>query len=33
MVFERDEEVAWECMNCGHVHYGKKAPQLCPVCK
>ncbi len=33
MVFERDEEVAWECMNCGHVHYGKKAPGLCPVCK
>lgn len=33
MVFEREEEVAWECMNCGHVHYGKKAPKECPVCK
>lgn len=32
MVFER-EEVAWECMNCGHIHYGKKAPKECPVCK
>ncbi|QNM15343.1 rubrerythrin [Fusobacterium hominis] len=33
MVFQRDEEVTWECMNCGHVHHGKKAPKICPVCK
>ncbi|STO31735.1 NADH peroxidase [Fusobacterium necrogenes] len=33
MVFEREESVAWECMNCGHVHYAKKAPKECPVCK
>ena len=33
MVFEREEAVAWECMNCGHIHYGKKAPKECPVCK
>lgn len=33
MVFEREEVVAWECMNCGHIHYGKKAPKECPVCK
>lgn len=33
MVFARETEEAWECMNCGHVHYGKKAPGLCPVCK
>lgn len=32
MVFEREEEVAWECMNCGHIHHGKKAPGVCPVC-
>ena len=32
MVFEREEEVAWECMNCGHIHFGKKAPEVCPVC-
>lgn len=32
MVFAREEEVAWECMNCGHIHYGKKAPEVCPVC-
>ncbi len=24
--------VAWKCRNCGHVHFGTKAPELCPVC-
>lgn len=28
-----DEEEAWICEVCGHVHYGKKAPKICPVCK
>ena len=32
LVFEKDEEEAWYCANCGHVHYGKKAPGMCPVC-
>ena len=32
-VFERETEIAWECSNCGHIHYGAKAPELCPVCK
>ena len=32
-VFEKDEEIAWVCSNCGHMHKGKKAPELCPVCK
>ena len=32
MVFQREEVVAWECLNCGHIHYGKKAPEVCPVC-
>ncbi|MDR3085253.1 MAG: rubrerythrin family protein, partial [Christensenellaceae bacterium] len=31
-VFERGEEQIWICANCGHIHYGKKAPELCPVC-
>ena len=29
-VFEREEEVAWVCQECGHIHYGKKAPKMCP---
>lgn len=32
-VFEKDEETVWECRNCGHLHTGKNAPQVCPVCK
>ena len=31
-VFEREEEVAWVCQECGHIHFGKKAPKVCPVC-
>ncbi len=27
-----NEEVLWICDVCGHVHYGKKAPNLCPIC-
>ena len=33
LVFSRDEEKIWICNNCGHVVVGKKAPDLCPVCK
>ena len=32
IVFEKDEEVVWECANCGHIHIGKNAPDVCPVC-
>lgn len=31
-VFEKEEEEAWECSNCGHIHYGKSALEVCPVC-
>ncbi|MBR5236503.1 MAG: rubrerythrin family protein [Clostridia bacterium] len=31
-VFEKSEEVIWECRNCGHLVMGKKAPEVCPVC-
>ena len=31
-VFEKAEEVMWECRNCGHLVIGKKAPVVCPVC-
>ena len=31
-VFEKAEEIMWECRNCGHLVMGKKAPQACPVC-
>ncbi len=32
-VFAKSEETMWECRNCGHLVIGKKAPELCPVCK
>ena len=31
--FVRDTEIKWVCQNCGHVHTGKFAPEVCPVCK
>jgi rubrerythrin len=33
LVFSKDGDVMWECSNCGHIVIGKKAPELCPVCK
>ena len=32
LVFSRDEDMIWQCSNCGHIHIGKKAPEVCPVC-
>ena len=32
LVFSRDGDMMWVCSNCGHVHFGKEAPELCPVC-
>jgi rubrerythrin len=32
-VFEKSEQVMWECRICGHLVVGKKAPKVCPVCK
>jgi len=32
-VFIKGEKVMWQCANCGHIHFGEKAPELCPVCK
>lgn len=31
-VFDRPETQVWVCRNCGHVHIGSSAPELCPVC-
>lgn len=32
-VFEKEQEVLWQCSNCGHQVIAKKAPEVCPVCK
>ncbi len=32
VVFTRDGDKMWHCSNCGHIHVGKSAPEVCPVC-
>ena len=32
-VFISEQPKMWICRNCGHIHYGEKAPNLCPVCE
>ena len=32
-VFSREEEIEWQCRNCGFVFKGKKAPDKCPACQ
>jgi rubrerythrin len=31
-VFVKGQKVMWICRNCGHVHFGEKAPEICPTC-
>jgi len=31
-VFKAEEKIGWICLNCGHIHYGVNAPEMCPVC-
>lgn len=31
-VFKKDNVVYWKCRNCGHIHVGDTAPEVCPVC-
>ncbi len=32
LVFSNDGEAIWICRNCGHIHIGKEAPKVCPIC-
>ena len=32
LVFSKDGDCVWQCINCGHIVIGKKAPEVCPVC-
>jgi rubrerythrin len=31
-VFKRSKKVVWRCRNCGYLHEGTEAPQVCPAC-
>lgn len=31
-VFKKPQKTTWRCRNCGYVHEGDEAPELCPAC-
>ncbi|MDC0358905.1 rubrerythrin family protein [Oligoflexia bacterium] len=31
-VFAKDEPATWRCLNCGYLHDGTEAPDVCPAC-
>lgn len=31
-VFKKGEKVTWRCRNCGYLHEGEEAPEMCPAC-
>jgi len=31
-VFRKDGKVFWKCRNCGYIHEGESAPEVCPSC-
>ena len=31
-VFKKESSVVWRCINCGYLHEGPEAPDLCPAC-
>ncbi|MBE9521130.1 MAG: rubrerythrin family protein [Proteobacteria bacterium] len=31
-VFKRNGKVVWRCRNCGYLHEGEDAPDMCPAC-
>ena len=31
-VFKKDNPVVWRCLNCGYLHEGTEAPEICPAC-
>jgi rubrerythrin len=32
-VFKKKTPVKWHCTNCGYIHEGPEAPDVCPACK
>ncbi len=31
-VFKKESKVTWRCRNCGYIHEGNEAPDVCPAC-
>ena len=32
-VFKKNQPVVWVCAECGYIHVGEEAPEICPSCK
>jgi rubrerythrin len=32
-VFKREGKETWRCRNCGYLHEGPEAPEMCPACR
>jgi len=32
-VFKKQEKIKWHCTNCGYIHEGSEAPNICPACR
>lgn len=32
LVFKKEEQATWICRNCGYIHDGSSAPEICPAC-
>ena len=33
VVFKKSAPTKWKCLNCGYIHEGSGAPEMCPACK
>ncbi len=31
-VFKSEDKIIWKCLNCGYLHEGENAPDMCPAC-
>lgn len=31
-ILKKDSSVLWKCNNCGYIHEGEAAPEVCPAC-
>jgi len=31
-VFKSENKIIWKCLNCGYLHEGENAPEMCPAC-
>lgn len=32
-LYKKQSEQYWKCRNCGYIHFGTDAPEICPACR